>query len=206
MEAWTKTGAQEVKRLLRCDRDQFCKQVAEQAAHLPPSFVLEKMRCIGVMGKQKRKELKPLQSITAVDGPALTNEDAINDRWRHHFGGLEDGTACTKQQLLDQRLLAQRSRRRVTPAWSEIPTILDVEESFRLNKTGKASFFDGIPTDLCHFFPQVMAKVYYSPALKQTLQVSEAITLKGGVLIHAYKGRGPASECSSYRSLMVSSV
>ena len=80
------------------------------------------------------------------------------------------------------------------------------EESFRLNKTGRASFFDGIPTDLCHLFPQILAKVFYGFALKQTLQIAEPITFKGGVLVHTYKGRGPSTECGSYRSLIVSSV
>ena len=200
-----KTG-REVKRRLRADRDQYCQQVAEQAASLPPSIVLQKMRCIGVMGKSKRREMKPLCNVTAADGTLLTDEEAINDRWRQHFEELEDGVACDKEHLLEQCIDAQRRRTRVMPQWGEIPTILDVEESFRLNKTGRAAFYDGIPTDLCHLFPQVMAKVYYGLALKQTLQVAEPLSLKGGVLIHAYKGRGSASDCGSYRSLMVSSV
>lgn len=198
--------AMELKTRLRHDKNQFCKQVAEQAAHLPPSLVLQKMRCLGVMGKRKRREMKPLQNVTASDGTLLTDEEAINARWRQHFEELEDGVACTKEQLLQHCISVQRSRERVLPTWSEIPTMLDIEEAFRLNKTGRASFYDGVPTDLCHLFPQVMAKIYYGLALKQTLQVAEAVSLKGGVLIHAYKGRGQASQCASYRSLMVSSV
>ena len=162
------------------------------------------MRCIGAMGKSKRREMKPLCNVTAADGTLLTDEDAINERWRQHFEELEDGVACDKGHLLEQCIAVQRCRTRVMPQWGEIPTILDVEESFRLNKTGRAAY--GIPTDLCHLFPQVMAKVYYGLALKQTLQVAEPLSLKGGVLIHAYKGRGSASDCGSYRSLMVSSV
>lgn len=196
----------EVKSRLRHDRNQYCQQVAEQAAHLPPSLVLQKMKCIGVMGKRKRREARPLQNVTAEDGTLLTDEDAINQRWRQHFEELEDGAASDKAHLLQSCVHIQRSRERATPLWSELPTLLDVEESFRLNKTGRASFFDGVPTDLCHLFPQVMAKVYYSLALKQSLQIAEPLVLKGGVLIHAFKGRGRASDCASYRSLMVSSV
>ena len=195
-----------LKTRLRQDRDNYCQQVAERAASLPPSLVLQKMRCIGVMGKSKRREAKPLQTVTAQDGSMLTDEEAINARWQQHFEQLEDGVSCSKEDLLTQCVTLQRNRARVVPQWSDIPTLLDVEESFRLNKTGRASYFDGLPTDICHLFPQVMAKVYYALALKQTLHIAEPVTLKGGVLIHAYKGRGLATECSSYRSLMVSSV
>ena len=190
----------------RQDRERYCQQVAEQAATLPPSLVLQKMRCIGVMGKSKRREAKPLQTVLAQDGTMLTDEEAINARWQQHFEQLEDGVACNKDELLEQCVAAQRDRARVVPQWCHIPTRLDIEESFRLNKTGRASYFDGLPTDLCHLFPQTMAKVYYALALKQTLHIAEPLPLKGGVLIHAYKGRGLATECSSYRSLMVSSV
>ena len=195
-----------LKQRLRQDREHYCQQVAEQAATLPPSLVLQKMRCIGVMGKSKRREAKPLQTVLAQDGTMLTDEAAINARWQQHFEQLEDGVACNKDELLEQCVEAQRARARVVPQWYHIPSLLDIEESFRLNKTGRASFFDGLPTDLCHLFPQTMAKVYYALALKQTLHIAEPLTLKGGVLIHAYKGRGLATECSSYRSLMVSSV
>lgn len=195
-----------LKTRLRQDRDNYCQQVAERAASLPPSLVLQKMRCIGVMGKSKRREAKPLQTVTAQDGSMLTDEEAINARWQQHFEQLEDGVSCSKEDLLTQCVTLQRNRARVVPQWSDIPTLLDVEESFRLNKAGRASYFDGLPTDICHLFPQVMAKVYYALALKQTLHIAEPVTLKGGVLIHAYKGRGLATECSSYRSLMVSSV
>ena len=195
-----------IKRRLRADRDRFCQQVAEEAASLPPSIVMQKMRCIGVMGKRRRREARPLHQITDKEGNLLQDADAINARWQQHFEELEDGHACTKEDLLNSCVRVQQQRTKIVPSWSELPTILDIEESFRLNKTGRASFFDGIPTDLCHLFPQILAKVFYELALKQTLHIAEPITFKGGVLIHAYKGKGSATACGSYRSLMVSSV
>ncbi len=195
-----------IKRRLRADRDQFCQQVAQEAASLPPSMVMQKMRCIGVMGKRRRREARPLHQITDKEGNLLQDADAINARWQQHFEELEDGHACTKEDLLKSCVRVQQQHTKIVPSWSELPTILDIEESFRLNKTGRASFFDGIPTDLCHLFPQILAKVFYELALKQTLHIAEPITFKGGVLIHAYKGKGPATSCGSYRSLMVSSV
>ena len=195
-----------VKKNLKQDRDRYCKEVAEKAAVLAPSLVIQKMRCIGVMGKRRRREARPLQQVTAADGALLTDAEAINARWQQHFEELEDGKECNKEHLLQQCVQVQRQREKVVPTWTQIPTIWDVEESFRLNKTGRASFFDGIPTDICHLFPQILAKVFYGLALKQTLQIAEPMTFKGGVLVHAYKGKGPSTSCSSYRSLMVSSV
>ena len=195
-----------VKKRLKQDRDKYCKDVAEEASILAPSLVIQKMRCIGVTGKRRRREAKPLQQITGENGELLTDAEAINARWQQHFEELEDGEECDKVQLLQRCVQVQRRRVKITPTWEQIPTLWDVEESFRLNKTGRASFFDGIPTDICHLFPQILAKVFYGLALKQTLQIAEPMTFKGGVLVHAYKGKGPATSCSSYRSLMVSSV
>ena len=88
----------------------------------------------------------------------------------------------------------------------EIPTLIELEGAFRINKYGKAAHHDGVPTDLGHRFPHLLARHFHHLALKQCLCITEPVTLKGGVLIHAYKGRGPTTSCDNYRALMVSSV
>ena len=42
--------------------------------------------------------------------------------------------------------------------------------------------------------------------MKQALLIAEPITLKGGLLIHAFKGKGSMEVCDNYRSLMISSI
>ncbi len=89
---------------------------------------------------------------------------------------------------------------------NEIPSLCDLERALRLNRWNKSSMFDGLPTDVCHKFPQLIARASYGIFMKQALLISEPISYKGGVLIHAYKGRGSPGLCSNYRALMMSSV
>lgn len=62
----------------------------------------------------------------------------------------------------------------------------------------------GIPSEVCGAHPVAMAKLLYPQLLKLALHGQEALIHKGGRLAVAHK-KGPTYECSSYRSLLVSS-
>ena len=70
---------------------------------------------------------------------------------------------------------------------------------------GKATGLDGIPSEACHYFPAAFARLTYSMLMKASIHGQEALTHKGGRLVHAYKHKGDPSECSSHRSLLISS-
>lgn len=138
------------------------------------------------------------------------NEEAGNDdlhaKWRRHFEELEDGEEIDPARVLRDCDRVQRSRRTIVPDFAELPTLLELEHSFRANKRGKACFFDSIPPELAHVFPQHLARFFFPIMMKQSLLIAEPITLKGGILVQAYKGKGNMACCDSFRSLMVSSI
>ena len=85
------------------------------------------------------------------------------------------------------------------PCWS-------LKRAFRQNQYSKASYFDGLPSDLGRRYPQLLARTFVHLAWKQQLLVQEPVTYKGGILVAAFKGRGAPSQCENYRALMVSSI
>ena len=195
-----------LKGQLKKDRDVFCNQVAQDADNVRPSDVMRKLRAIGVMGKARRRGPRVLTTMLDEQGEDVVSVNELNSLWRRHFEEMEDGYTITPDRLLHECHTAQMARAAPEVIFNEIPSLCDFERALRLNKWGKSAIFDGIPTDVCHLFPQLIAQATYPLFVKQALCVTEPITYKGGVLIHAYKGRGSASVCSNYRALMVSSV
>ena len=88
---------------------------------------------------------------------------------------------------------------------SDLPTLTDLEAAFRRVKDHKAVGEDHIPPELCHHFPVSMARWAYSQLLKLCTHGQEALLHKGGVLVAAWKKKGPQHLCESYRSLLISS-
>ena len=190
-----------LKQQLAADRSKHLASLADEAATCAPSAVYNKLRALGVCGKRRRREITPLPVL----GEGQDHDDA-HARWRQHFEELEDGIMVDPTQLLMDCDRVQRSRKTILPQFYELPTLLELEHAFRLNVKGKACFFDGIPTELAHAHPQYLARYIFPMALKQSLLIAEPVTLKGGILIHAFKGKGCMGQCDNYRSLMISSI
>ena len=199
IQLWT-LGRQLKQQLLQ-DRNARLGALADQAAACPPSQVYAKLRSLGVCGKRKRRAITPLPMLHPDDIDGHPQE-----RWRTHFEDLEDGIQIEPAQLLADCDRIQRARPTILPDFHELPTLLELEHAFRANARGKACFFDGIPTELAHHFPQHLAHYFFPIMIKQALLISEPVTFKGGVLVHAYKGKGAMGSCESYRSLMISSI
>ena len=51
-----------------------------------------------------------------------------------------------------------------------------------------------------------MAKYDYAMFLKQRGQIAEPIVMKGGIVVSAYKKKGPVADPSNHRAAMVSST
>eukprot|EP00435_Cladocopium_sp_Y103_P016977 s3230_g4.t1 len=87
----------------------------------------------------------------------------------------------------------------------DLPSLTDLERSFRRVKSGKAVGEDCIPPELCRLYPVQMARMVYGQLLKLCVRGQEALLHKGGTLIAAWKRKGPQHCCESYRSLLISS-
>ena len=188
------------------DRNAYIQTVSQSAAHLPPSQVIQQLRCIGVCGKKKLYTPKPLTTMVKADGTTALTAEELEDLWFSHFADMEDGVEMTQDELLLSCVKQQSERHLPCPTLNEVPSLLELENAFRANQYGKAVHHDGVPSDLCHRFAPHLARAFHHLALKQWICIQEPITYKGGVLIHVYKGRGSTDCCNNYRSLMVSSV
>lgn len=191
----------QLKAQLLQDKQDHLSRLADEAAHSSATQIYAKLRALGVCGKRKRRAITPLPMVHH-DDPQVDSHDI----WRQHFERLEDGVECDPAALLADCDRIQRERPTILPAVEELPTLLELEHAFRANSRGKACFFDGVPTELAHHFPQFLASHFFPLLLKQALLIAEPITFKGGLLVQAFKGHGPMNSCESYRSLMVSSI
>jgi len=191
----------QLKAQLFQDKQDHLSRLADEAARSSATQIYAKLRALGVCGKRKRRAITPLPMVHH-DDPQVDSQDI----WRQHFERLEDGIECDPAALLADCDRIQRERPTILPVVGELPTLLELEHAFRANSRGKACFFDGVPTELAHHFPQSLASHFFPLLLKQALLIAEPITFKGGLLVQAFKGHGPMNACESYRSLMVSSI
>ena len=87
----------------------------------------------------------------------------------------------------------------------DVPTLTDLEHAFRRVRPHKAVGDDQVPPEICHRHPVQMARLTFTQMLKLCTHGQEALQHKGGLLVAAWKRKGPQKLCSSYRSLLISS-
>ena len=198
-------GAQ-LRQCLRHDKDRFCQQIAEEAAILPASLVVKKLRCLGFRSKKTPDKVRPLAEMTDDDGTVCLTTEEVNRLWQRFFEEMEDGEEVAHSELLARCEAKHRRDCPPVPTLDELTTLLELETALRQNQYSKASYFDGIPSDLGRRFPHLLARTYVHLVWKQQLLVQEPVTFKGGILVQAFKGKGTPSLCENYRALMVSSI
>ena len=196
----------ELRKQLRNDRERFCQEVAAEAETMPASLVVRKLRCIGFRSKRTPDKVRPLDAMLDDEDQPCRSVEEVNLLWQRFFEEMEDGEEVTHAELLHRCEQKHRSAAPPVPRLDELTTLLDLETALRQNQYSKASYFDGIPSDLGRRFPHLLARVFLHLVWKQQLLVQEPVTFKGGILIQAYKGRGAPSRCENFRALMVSSI
>ena len=145
--------------------------------------------------------------VLTLDGQPCRTPDALVDRWVEHFGNMEGADRLNPQEQRDlwwtglQQLQAT-DLSEVT--LKDLPKLTDLEAAMRRVTPGKAVGDDDVPPEVCRFHATALAKLVYPSLLKFFLHGQEDLTHKGGRLISAYK-RGPRNQCTSYRSLLISS-
>eukprot|EP00435_Cladocopium_sp_Y103_P050732 s1235_g15.t1 len=169
--------------------------------------VLHQLRPIIGSTNLKHCKAAPLPLINDEHGQPCQTPEAARDRWISFFGAMEGGVRMSPGQLRAIWLqnLAEFTCDQVTIPASEVPTLTDLEHAFRRVRPGKAVGTDHIPPELCHFHPQMMARAGFTQVLKLLAHGHEALQHKGGLLVAAWKKKASQSECSSYRSLLISS-
>ena len=191
--------------LLRQCRISYLENIAERADNMQPRDFFQAMRQIGVAGKRYQRGFRPLPILHDAEGKVLETKADIGNRWREFFAQQEAGEASTLHDI-SRKHAAQLRHHTKLPQWNEIPSLLDLEAQFRHCQPLRAIFDDGMPGELFHRLPGEMARLLYPLLLKISLYQQEPFMCKGGLLVPAWKGKGSFKECSSHRSLFVSSV
>eukprot|EP00435_Cladocopium_sp_Y103_P044071 s1250_g12.t1 len=199
------------KRLKHALRQARATALREQLTNLQPeAFATDILqvvkRCVGPTNLKTLK--KPtLPMLRQPEGTMCATADQLIDEWVRFFGAMEGGQRRAwhdlEQHWSDH--LAQFMQSEFSLGPQDVPTLTDLEVAFRRVKQGKALGLDGIPPEACHVCPTILARQYYSALLKLLFHGQESLHHKGGLLIPAYKGKGPVFLPQSYRSLLISS-
>eukprot|EP00438_Fugacium_kawagutii_P005037 Skav221091 [mRNA] locus=scaffold1024:105675:110399:- [translate_table: standard] len=156
----------------------------------------------------KKRVHRALPQVCHADGTLCRTVQEARDRWIEFFGNMEGGTRMSYAELhahwcSNLHRFAQQSSQ--TLAITDLPTLGQLERACSQVKPGKAVGLDHMPPELCAGHPQEVARSLYGLLMKAMTFGQEPLSYKGGRLVHAWKGKAAASECSSHRSLLISS-
>ena len=102
----------------------------------------------------------PPEHAQDADGRLCSrSEDTVN-RWIEHFAAIEGGIridAQSQRQEWVENLSSLQQDSLVFPI-ENLPSLRELEFSLRQVKPGKASGPDGIPSEICRYFPGPIAK------------------------------------------------
>ena len=201
----TNRACRMLRRECRADRDRYIADLAQKVADCPCSEVFATLHRL--LGHKRKKPFapEPLPKLLTADGHACQDIDAVNRRWREHFGAMEGGRETDFAQLPDIILAGSAS----AAAWpapacaSQIPSIADLQKVMIRTKPGKAPGPDGIPGSLLKHFALDMSALVHPLLLKLALRGCEGIGFKGGLAVKFWKGKGSKQEASSYRQILL---
>ena len=194
--------------MLQADKGRASDTKLQELPHdAPASTVLHHIKQIIGTTNFKRKKSAPLPIINDENGEPCQSVQALRDRWIRFFQDMECGERLTLTDLRRKWLnsLGRFQQGNIQLNIHDIPSLFDLEQAYRRVKPNKATGDDGIPSELCHACPAILARMTYTQLVKLCAHGQETLLHKGGKLVTAYKHKGSQKEPSSYRSLMISS-
>lgn len=162
------------------------------------------------LGSTNPKKIKRacLPLVKDATGHICSTPAAAQQRWIEFCQQIEGGQRLTHAEFRQSWLKNLAKFLNVDTLHvpiQELPSLVELETAFRRVSVGKAIGMGGIPPELCRYKARDLALLTYSILMKTCLFGQEAIEHKGGRLAIAWKHKGDPAECSSHRSLLVSS-
>ena len=201
--------ARRLRKQLRHSKIQAIQaEIMSLTATAPAGEILHRLKPF--LGSTNPKKVKRacLPLVRDAGGQVCGTPEAAQQRWIQFFQHMEGGQRLTTEEFrktwlqnLEKFLHADNFQVPI----QEMPSLVELEPAFRRVSVGKAIGMDGIPPELCRFKACDLARLSYSVMLKTCLFGQEAIEHKGGRLAIAWKHKGDPADCSSHRSLLVSS-
>ena len=196
----------DLKTQLGADKKRHFDQLAIDANAAEPAFVWEKLKRLGIGRIFRRAGRNVLPMLENEEGNLATTIAEAQKIWRSHAEMLEFGKTTPREEVW-QKCVKQQIESQfddVSPEFHLIPTILMLEKACRRVQPGKATGFDGIVGELLHAFPEHFAELLHPLTTKIFVRKMEPVSLKGGKLVRAWKGRGSVHQVENYRGLMIS--
>ena len=196
-----RTGLREIKNVLLKQR------MASINEHTAASTILQHLKEFTGPTNPKKQKRRPVPLLQDGVGKVCTTPLEALDTWIQFFADMEGGRRQSPQALREDWIhtLQAAPAAPMNVSVQELPTLVDLELAFRRVSCGKATGPDQVPGEVCHYAPAACASTHYAALWKLILYGHEALMHKGGLLVQAYKGKGPTTACSSYRSLLISS-
>ena len=140
--------------------------------------------------RQRRLQARPFQ------------REELEDQWEPYFQQLEVGHSTTPQELIDHYRQRTASLRPPQIGLQDLPTLSEIEDSFRQTSAGKSTGLDALPSDLFKTCAASLAKLHYQLILKLFAWQTEPLQWKGG-LLHVIPKKLCCSAASHYRGIML---
>ena len=173
----------------------------------PASDIIRKLRSFTGPTNPKKIKKKTLPLVMNEAGEVCAYPAEALGVWINYFMQMEGGKRMSHEELRRQWILelGQFARPDLHISIHELPTLTDLEISYRRVPGGRAQGPDNVPGELCKYQAAPLALASFAHLAKLVCHGQEYLGHKGGQLTPAYKGKGMTSCCSSYRSLLVSS-
>lgn len=195
------------KRLMQAKQLMLQQKLEDLPPGASASTILRAIQCLQGPTNPKKVKRRPFPQLRNKDGQICASGRELQERWSEFFSNMEGGQRLTNAAYRQIWLtnLQKFCAHEFDLTVESIPSLCDLERAYSQVTTGKAMGLDSIPPEACRKNVKSMARATYSQLLKLVLHGQEAMQHKGGRLTAAYKGKGLSTECSSYRSLLVSS-
>jgi len=179
----------------RQDDIRFFQTVMEEGSHyLSPHQSRDLWKVI------KRALPKYRQRRVAVDPLRMM---ALEDEWNPHFEALEAGCIVETERLLAEVACPlQQVDEHNAPTIADLPTLFELEQTLRANRTGRATGHDPLSSALFHNHAAALAEHAFPLMMKMWIWGEEPIQYKGGPMALIPKVPQPV-EVKHYRGILL---
>ncbi len=201
-----RTAAKLARQGIKSDKARFVENVVDRAERTRGVDVYKELRPLRIGGRFRKRGTTTLPGFI-LDGERAVDHLHNESLWLRHCATLEAGVKTNTTRLLQRarRGAMDRMARLDTPFQLEnAPTLTLLEGAFRHVKRSKAGGTDGFKSDICVAAPKELANKFFPVMIKMMAMVEEPLQMKGGILVHAFKGGSP-TDPGDHRSLLLSS-
>ena len=191
--------------LCQSKRQELRRQLESLLPSTTAAEVLRRLKPFTGPTNPKKRKQKALPLVKNETGEVCQLPCEALGVWIRFFQEMEAGKRMSLASLKEIWISELQDFRQpcLDIDMTQVPSLTDLECALRRVPRGKAHGPDGLPGELCHH-QAAGTRLLYPLILKALLHGQEPISFKGGLLTPAYKGKGPADCCRSYRSLLVS--